>query len=674
MVSSISSRVYLGFGLLILIMLGSSWYSISSNTQVTERMESIANHSTPLITNSAQLTIDFLNINRSLSPYLNARYVDELEPFKANIDSNIERYQNQLNLFQVPASNDTEIAQHLAVIEEHSQQVLNSVSALLDTYSQYIDITDYSLFEQSSFQAMASQLSTNFTRALNNNDQLESAGAINAAMSQINLAADEAREAFTLFDSGELRGIQRRLEGRQERLQEALSQLERTAPRVHNQSSVAINQLLAHIYGDEGALKLHIESVRLRELQQEQRAELELLIDQQLSAIEGLSNYASAVSTSLYQASHQQSKVTLTTLLVISGLSVLIAAFIGTLIARTIRRASRLVNEALDNVAAKDLSNRIDYPRQDEFGLVAQKVNLVTDHLSQVIEQLGQSSSMLDKASLDNQNTSEALSTAIGEQASQTTLVATAMEQIECSVAEIAQSANDTLTTVTTAVNQSDSGQSMMHENADLLKKLANDLEQATSTIHLVEKESSSIESILDVISGISDQTNLLALNAAIEAARAGEQGRGFSVVADEVRVLAAKTTDSTKEIQSKIEQLQASAHTAVTQIHYCANQMTHCVDQTDGMAELLNQLHGLLGQIEGRSHQIASATSEHQSVASQVTENVSQIHQLADQNAQRSQTLAENSKQLELMAETQLALTSEFKLESKQLATTIAN
>ncbi|MGR5542667.1 methyl-accepting chemotaxis protein, partial [Vibrio campbellii] len=89
-----------------------------------------------------------------------------------------------------------------------------------------LDVTDYSLFEQSSFQAMASQLSTNFTRALSSND-LNSAAAINAVMSQINLAADEAREAFTLFDSGELRGIQRRLEGRQERMNEALQELER---------------------------------------------------------------------------------------------------------------------------------------------------------------------------------------------------------------------------------------------------------------------------------------------------------------------------------------------------------------------------------------------------------------------------------------------------------------
>ncbi|MGR5541958.1 HAMP domain-containing protein, partial [Vibrio campbellii] len=116
---------------------------------------------------------------------------------------------------------------------------------------------------------------------------------------------------------------------------------------------------------------------------------------------------------------------TLTTLMVVSILSVIVAALIGTHIARTIRRASRLVNDALDSVADKDLSNRIDYPRQDEFGMVAQKVNLVTDHLSQVIEQLGHSSSMLDKASLENQTTSEALNSAIEEQASQTTLVAT---------------------------------------------------------------------------------------------------------------------------------------------------------------------------------------------------------------------------------------------------------
>ncbi len=98
--SSIVSRVYLGFFVLIVIMLGSAWLSISSNKDITTRIENITQQATPLMLQSSALTIRFLDINRSTSPYLSANYIDELEPLKQTVLNNIEQYQQQLSWFE----------------------------------------------------------------------------------------------------------------------------------------------------------------------------------------------------------------------------------------------------------------------------------------------------------------------------------------------------------------------------------------------------------------------------------------------------------------------------------------------------------------------------------------------------------------------------------------------
>ncbi|MGL6316173.1 methyl-accepting chemotaxis protein [Vibrio sp. WXL103] len=664
MISSISSRIYLGFALLITLMLISSGYAVVTNQQAAQRMSMITHQSTPLITQSAQLTIDFLDINRSLSPYLNARYLDELAAPKLAIEEQIQAYFTQLQSLQELAVQQPKLQAPLSQVEDFSHQVIENIDALLSTYHDYLDTSDLSLYQQVEFQSLVAQLNTNLTQALVRG-QPSTTASIEAAINQLNLATSEARESFTLYDSSELRGVHRRLANRQERLDQALTQLETQAPSTYQSSALAILRLHEQIYAPEGAVVRHANAVDLLEQQQTLRAQLEEKIDQQLRYIEQLSDHATHAAHTLDIASQQQSQSTLVLLIVTSTISILLAGVIGNHIARTIRLAARQINQALDHVAGKDLSHRVTYTRNDEFGQLGRKINQVTEHLSHVIEQMALSSATLDKASIDNQSTSTDLREAMGHQATQTTLVATAMEQIECSVAEIAQSAEETLNTVTQAVAQSQTGQSMVNTSAALLTELADELTQATQNIQALERESGSIESILEVISGISAQTNLLALNAAIEAARAGEQGRGFSVVADEVRVLAAKTTDSTREIQLKIDQLQSSAQSAVSQIHTCASRMEHCVTQTQHMTAQLLEQHQRLDSIESRSHQIASATAEHQSVAAEVTSSINQIHQLAEENDQRSQRLAANSRQLEQMAESQLSLAREFQLKT---------
>ncbi|HHQ4650967.1 methyl-accepting chemotaxis protein [Aeromonas hydrophila] len=116
-------------------------------------------------------------------------------------------------------------------------------------------------------------------------------------------------------------------------------------------------------------------------------------------------------------------------------------------------------------------------------------------------------------------------------------------------------------------------------------------MENASTLMSKLHAQSQNITAIVSTISSIADQTNLLALNAAIEAARAGEQGRGFAVVADEVRQLAARTSQSTNEIASVVSQNQQLTHQVSEQIQSAANGAIHGQRQIDDVAKVMQEI-----------------------------------------------------------------------------------
>ena len=661
--SSIVSRVYLGFFVLIAIMLASAWLSISSNKNITTRIENITQQATPLMLQSSALTIGFLDINRSTIPYLSANYIDELEPLKQTILNNINLYQQQLNWFEGKDAAGSPIESMLNKINETGESTFEKIEQVLNLYVSYLDGKDLGSMKQEQFQSVVGQLNNSLVNQLASADSENTQKAVEALLVQLSLIAAEANEAFSLQTSSEVRSIERRLHSRKERFEEAVTDLEALNPVLMRRSKQSLSLLALHAFSEQGSVATHMETVKRHEVIAQQRVDIEQLIDVQLAHFDELSMYAENTATRLYQESIDSSNQALLMQFIISASSVFVAMLIGLNIAKGIRKPSKLVQSALDQVANKDLSSRVEYRSSNEFGSVSDKVNLVISHLTQMIENMRNSSMHLQQASLENQSTSRSLREAMQDQTNQTVMVATAMEQIECSVTEITQAANQTLTLVTEAVSSSSDGQKTMDKSVEMMSGLESQLAESTVTIAQLEKESASIGSILDVISGISEQTNLLALNAAIEAARAGEQGRGFSVVADEVRVLAAKTNASTQEIHHKIEQLQTSSKLAVEQINQCVVGMVQCVAQTGEVNHSISKVFGLLNEVEQRSHQIATATTEHQVVASQVTQNISQIHMLAEENSERSQVLFSHGQQLEVMSQEQFSLTQEFKL-----------
>ena len=163
----------------------------------------------------------------------------------------------------------------------------------------------------------------------------------------------------------------------------------------------------------------------------------------------------------------------------------------------------------------------------------------------------------------------------------------------------------------------------------------------ASSRIEELGKQSEQISSIVNVIKGIADQTNLLALNAAIEAARAGEQGRGFAVVADEVRLLAQRTTQSTTEISGMIDVILSGTVDAV-------GQMSTGVEQVNMGVELAGQAGTAIDTIQHSFQQVVSviesiSTSLHEQNAAS-NEVAGHIERIATMSAQNSEATRHNS------------------------------
>ena len=233
-------------------------------------------------------------------------------------------------------------------------------------------------------------------------------------------------------------------------------------------------------------------------------------------------------------------------------------------------------------------------------------------------------------------------------------MVAPAVTEMGATIDEIANNTENTADKAQATNVNALHGMKEVEQTVLRISALSSDLQKAAVVMGELEKDSSTIGSVLDVIRAIAEQTNLLALNAAIEAARAGEQGRGFAVVAEEVRNLAQRTADSTRQIEVIIVGLQNRTKEIVSSMQSCREQGEASVQQAGVANNLLAAITSDVSGIMDMTTQIATAIEEQSHVAAEVNKNVVKIRDISEQslmiarhNAQISEEVAEQAAQL---------------------------
>jgi aerotaxis receptor len=243
----------------------------------------------------------------------------------------------------------------------------------------------------------------------------------------------------------------------------------------------------------------------------------------------------------------------------------------------------------------------------------------------------------------------------------ETDMVATAMNEMSATVAEVARNAEETARASQSVLGQTEAGAKLVDSAIADIEALSQAVADATRVIEQLQAESQSIGSVVDVISNIASETNLLALNAAIEAARAGDQGRGFAVVADEVRNLASHTQKSTDEIQQMIKSIQQSSVAAVEVMQAGQQRATASVDLSRRVGQSFMEISTAIDQITGMNAQVATASEEQTAVSEEINRNLVAITNVADDTLASADQTAEASSRLHRLVHNLQSMLTQF-------------
>ncbi|WP_438462731.1 methyl-accepting chemotaxis protein [Marinomonas sp. PE14-40] len=393
--------------------------------------------------------------------------------------------------------------------------------------------------------------------------------------------------------------------------------------------SQAKKQLILSIRGYQSAFTQLVQAYEALGLTQTQGLQ-GLMQGSATATVDLVNNLDVTLKAEIQQVEKQASWLNLMVFLGVSFISVCLLLMTTRLITKRLNSLNEHLKHIADGDA--DLTVELNAKGNDEFALLSESFNRFVRQLQHIFINTKDISHQLVCAAEQSSVAAKQSREHTKEQEMQTTMVASAVEQMLATSKEISQHIHSAADEAKQTKNAAFEGRDLSDQAGTSITTLSGSIAQASKVIHQLELDSGNIGMVLDVIRGIAEQTNLLALNAAIEAARAGESGRGFAVVADEVRSLAQRTSESTEEIQNLILSLQSGTSQSVAVMTESQQDMNLSEERTKQNMAAIEQIVRSVDNIFDMNTQIAAASEQQAQTSEEISRSVINISELTVQ------------------------------------------
>jgi len=660
---SVIKRMYAGFALIIILFAITISIMMGGMSDIHEKFSTVSKSSLPLVSLSNQTSVELLSADKSFKDFLTTENKQRMNEMRQEFSKSQQDFESSLTQLKTASQTYPSLAEPFSQLEALEQSYFAEALEAMDNYEAMFAAQEEVQKSSRRFQKLNTELSVGLKEYIA--DQTSISIKVMAKSYFIKLKDAEVITSDALASSDPEFVTQAVTKNRKAvaHLNYAFRGLVTQLPELKKTFGESVEQFTRDVGMRGGVLDQHNNYLNARSALYNNIANLANKVDSTMAILEQFTTTATdELNESLSDAGDIYSSG-VTNAIIIGIVVVLLATAIGYHIAHSVREPLTRILKALESLTEGDMTQRIDIRHNNEFSRVSGHINSLADSLHEILVKINEASDNLSSTAATNENTSSQAQSKLSLQREQTANVATAMTEMSHSVQEVAQSAQNSLEMVQRVESASEDGRNVMSSNISTINQLETRLNESVSAVSKLQKMSGQIGSILDVIRNIAEQTNLLALNAAIEAARAGEQGRGFAVVADEVRVLASRTTQSTTEIESMISNLQSSSQSANQVIQSCMSDMEMSVEQASRANSSMEEIQALIMEISHMSTHISQAAAEQSETSADIARSIEDINSIAGESFQAMSNIAQTSESLTHLAHQQNELVHRFKL-----------